>query len=148
MSASERLKALGLAKVPSGGFQRAFERYQIEVPVKAQILIPEETFQPREYGGNTVDVSKAGMRIRLGDVELAFYTKLLVRPRYIRVRLDNPVGDFEIKVTGQVVSIDYHKKNATDKTGDCFFGIFFDKGEGADLTNFVRLIDEIEEHCK
>lgn len=147
MSILENLKAMNLKKVPSGGFERAFERYQVEVPLRAQILIPEETFQPKDYIGNTLDVSRAGMRIRLADFELLFYTKLLMRPRYIRVKLDNPVGDFEIKITGRIVSIDYHKKNTADKSGDCNLGVFFDKNEGVDLASYVKFIEAIETHC-
>jgi len=129
--------------VPSQGFQRASERYEVDATIQAQILIPEETFRPEEFRGRAIDMSMQGMKVCLHEFPLNFYNKLLTKTRYIRIQFENPFSGVEIKITGRIVSIDYHKPHATQRTGICFFGVHFDQADGADLTEYTSFIDEL-----
>ncbi len=132
------------AKVLSSrGFSRAHNRYELELELTAQIVIPEETFKPEVFKGRTQDVSAAGMGIVLENLSQDFFKKLLPKSRYIRLNFNNPISNRAIKITGRIMSIDYHKPKAEEPTGRCFFGIYFDKNEGVDLSDYVRFVEAI-----
>ncbi|MBI3736168.1 PilZ domain-containing protein [Candidatus Sumerlaeota bacterium] len=140
-SQAERIKAKA---VPPSGYQRAYPRFELSLPLVAQIIIPEETFQPQGFQGIMQDVSAVGMRIRLDELTLAFYNKLLAKTRYIRVKFLHPLTKKEIKITGRIMSIDYHKPKTEQRAGACLFGIYFDQNEGIDMTEYTSFVACIE----
>lgn len=128
---------------PGAAERRAHTRFELRIDMSAQILIPEETFQPRMYVGASIDVSRSGLKVRLEDMHIEDYKKLLSRTRYIRLTFISPLTRNEVKVTGRVMWIDYHKRDSSTPRGPCIVGVFFDPREGGDLTDYRAIVDAV-----
>lgn len=125
--------------VPSNGFKRSHDRYEIELDLLLQILVPEETFTPRGLEGKTIDISARGMKIVIPQLTTDFYTKLIKGTRYMRIVLNDPQNGEPIKLTGQIAWFDYHKPSAATEAGPCYMGIQFDERSGASLPSYEAL---------
>lgn len=132
-------------KLPRGKFNRAHDRYALEIPITVEILIPEDTFRPHGLAGHTLDVSLHGMQLVLEALRVDLYSRLLARPRHVRVTFRSPVDGEQIKLTGRIAWIDYRKPRASDAAGQCNLGVIFsEKDDGVDLTQYGRFIDGIK----
>lgn len=132
-------------RLPPGKFNRAHDRFEIAIRVTVEILIPEDTFRPHGLSGHTVDVSSNGMQVVLDALRVDLYSRLLARPRHVRVMFRSPVNGGQIKVTGKIAWIDYRKPRATDAAGECNLGIVFSpKEDGVDLSQYADFIKGIQ----
>lgn len=134
---------LDVKSVPPGPYIRSHNRFEVVIDLGLQVLIPEDTFQPQRLNGNTVDVSARGMQVDVANLDIELYTKLIARTRHVRVAFSDSGGETEIKLTGRIAWIDYRKTKASQKTGPCRIGIFFDDQEGIDLTQYTHFIDQL-----
>jgi hypothetical protein len=112
--------------------------------VTLQVMIPEDTFRPQILNGLTVDVSERGMQVSIAALPLNLYSKLLSRPRNVRVAFDPPGGGDEIKLLGRISWIDYRKPKADERAGPCRLGVFFDAKDGCDLKPYSQFIAAID----
>lgn len=129
--------------VPTQGHTRAHDRFELRMPVRIQILIPEETFRPHEMEGLSLDISATGIKVRVTDFPARLYSKLLARTRHIRVLFDRPDGEGEVRLTGKVAWIDYSKSLESREVGQCDLGVFFSEGEGVDMRPYLNFIEAI-----
>ena len=129
--------------VPPAGFNRAHSRYKLEVPVTAQILFPEETFQPVCQTGSTVDVSLRGLQVYLQNLHQDVYKKMVKTNRYIRLHFHDEVDGEPIKITGRIMWIDYHNSGAESQVGSCYVGIGLNEKE-SDLGKYTEFFKKIE----
>lgn len=131
-------------KLPSGGHQRAADRFDLQLKITAEILIPEDTFRPHALEGHTLDVSSRGMQVQLDGLQGDLFSRLLVRPRHIRIAFDNPATGKQIKLTGRIAWLDYRKKNSSESAGPCNLGVAFsEKEDRVDLTAYADFIASI-----
>ncbi len=131
--------------VPAGKFKRAHARYELSMPVSAEILIPEDTFRPHGLSGHTEDVSLTGMKIVLDALRVDLYSRLLSRPRHVRITFRSPASGEQIKLTGRIAWIDYRKPKASDAAGICNLGVVFsEKEDGVDLRQYAAFLDGIK----
>lgn len=132
-------------RLPPGKFNRAHDRFEIQMAATAEILIPEDTFRPHGLAGHTLDVSHNGLQIVLDALRVDLYSRLLARPRHVRVTFRSPVNGEQIKVTGRIAWIDYRKPRASDAAGACNLGIVFsERTDGVDLTQYAEFIQGIQ----
>lgn len=127
-------------RATDGKFQRAHNRFSLEIEVSLHILIPEDTFAPQKLDGKTVDVSARGMQVGIDGLPHDLYAKLLARTRHVRVMFRTPVVERQIKITGRISWIDYRKPKADKQSGPCRIGIFFDVVDGIDLGPYTEFI--------
>lgn len=132
-------------KLPQGPFKRAFDRYELAVSVTVEILIPEDTFRPHGLSGHTIDVSLNGMQVVLDELRVDLYSRLLSRPRHVRISFRSPVNGESIKLTGRIAWIDYRKPKASDASGPCNLGVTFsEKDDGVDLTRYSQFLKNVK----
>ena len=137
--------SLPARKLPPGKFNRAHDRFELQIPVTVEIMIPEDTFRPHGLAGHTVDVSNNGMQVILDALRVDLYSRLLARPRHVRVTFRNPVNGEQVKLTGRIAWIDYRKPRASDAAGECNLGIVFSqKEDGVDLRQYFDFIEGIQ----
>jgi len=145
MTQQVKRPSLPARKLPPGQFNRAHDRFELEMAITVEILIPEDTFRPHGLGGHTVDVSNNGMQIVLDALRVDLYSRLLARPRHVRVTFRNPVNGEQVKVTGRIAWIDYRKPRASDAAGQCNLGVVFsERNDGVDLSQYSDFIKAIQ----
>jgi hypothetical protein len=145
MSEETRRPTIPARELPSGKYKRAHARYELRMPVSAEILIPEDTFRPHGLSGYTQDVSLQGMQIVLDALRVDLYTRLLSRPRHVRITFRSPVSGEQIKMTGRIAWIDYRKPKASDAEGACHLGVIFsERDDGVDLRPYASFLDGLD----
>lgn len=145
MTDEARSPLIPARKLPPGRFKRAHDRYEIDLSVTVEILIPEDTFRPHGLSGHTVDVSLHGMQIVLDALRVDLYSRLLARPRHVRISFRSPVNGETIKLTGRIAWIDYRKPKASDASGPCNLGVTFsEKEDGVNLTQYSQFLKGVQ----
>jgi hypothetical protein len=145
MTSNDHRLILPARKLPPGKFSRSHDRYELSIPVTIEVLIPEDTFRPHDLLGSTLDVSTNGMQLRIDLLHVDLYSRLLARPRHVRMKFENPVTGEDIKITGRIAWIDYRKRRSGDTAGPCNIGVTFSaKDDGVNLTQYSRFIQEIQ----
>ncbi len=126
---------------PSGLGRRAHERFAMELDVSLQILIPEETFQPRSMKAKTQDISVRGMKLLVPGLSRELYAQLISAKRYARVGLTDPKGGDQLKVSGLIVWYDYHRPEKAQRAGDCLMGIDINESVTGNLDDYIALVE-------
>jgi hypothetical protein len=132
-------------KLPPGKFNRAHNRLELSIPVAVEVLIPEDTFRPHDLIGRTLDVSANGMQVMIEALQVDLYSRLLARPRHVRVKFENPATGEGIKITGRIAWIDYRKRSSSDAHGPCSIGVTFSaRDDGVNMTQYSHFIQDIQ----
>lgn len=118
--------------------RRQFERYECAIPVRLQIMIPEKGFEPHEIEALSKDVSAGGMKVGVEALETEVYTKLLLKTRDVAVEFEHS-GQL-VQVTGSIAWIDFHKRNAGEKSGLCNLGISIQKPDGDEIASYMAFL--------
>lgn len=140
------LQDLHIRPIPNGNYPRTTPRFEINLAVTVQILIPEDTFVPSVVAGEAIDVSLKGLKVHLNELPRELYHKLLLQPRLVRVCLTDPFKHEPIKITGRIIWIDYHRgeDKESERIGHCYMGICFEDQKGENLSGYRAFISEIE----
>ena len=120
--------------------RRKFPRYKINIPIYVQIIIPEDTFKPKFFQGNALNISLNGMLISITDMELDLYKKLLHPNRYIKVQLPDSPSDLPSQLIGKVVWMDYHVSTKPDY---CNVGLYFENLEPEAQEQIEKFINKL-----
>jgi hypothetical protein len=126
---------------------RSQPRYEMELSVALQILIPEETFTPKIQPGRAVNLSVRGMKVCLDGISHDFCFKLLQEKRFVRVSLTNPFNGLLIKLMGRIIWVDYHnaaRPKFKSESYHSYMGILFEDDKSEGYVNFTRMIRKIE----
>jgi hypothetical protein len=100
--------------------QRKHPRAVVSIPGKFNVLIPENTFQPKEFECHVEDMSERGAMLTvLLDPET--YSSMLQKTRYCRLTFDHP--ELPTRVTGRAVWLQPHGR---DKERVYKIGLFFE----------------------
>lgn len=129
--------------IPTEGHTRAHDRFELQMEIRVQILIPEETFRPHEMEGLSVDISATGIKVRVREFPTHLYRNLLARTRHIRISFDRPDGEGEVKLTGKVAWIDFARSLKSREIGQCDLGVFFCEGEGVDMGPYLDFVNAL-----
>lgn len=114
--------------------------------VSVQVLIPEETFQPRSMTGSSIDLAPGGMSVTVEEMTQDLYLRLLSDRRYIRIAFESPLDSGEVKITGKVVGIDFRKEKAAAPSGPCELRVFFEEGKSDDTGKYMAFISAMSEN--
>jgi hypothetical protein len=120
--------------------KRGERRLTLETPVILEFISPTETWRPSVQIGTSIDVSLRGTKVFLGELSGAVYNRLLHDYRRVVLKFKCPDSGEMIVVPGQIVWIDYHKQAATEQSGPCYLGVFFDKADAHAHSQYRRLI--------
>jgi hypothetical protein len=85
------------------------------------------------------------MQIVLDALRVDLYSKLLARPRHVRLSFRSPANGETVKLTGRIAWIDYRKPKASDASGPCNLGVTFsEKEDGVDLTQYSQFLKTVQ----
>ena len=100
-----------------------------------EVLFPEETFTPKSYYIQLIDISLTGCRILSKAVPPDIYRLMLVEQRHARLAIDL-TDRRTLRLKGRIVWIDYKKDTAA-------LAISFTGLNDADLISLERVLDEM-----
>lgn len=123
--------------------RRENNRVQARLAVEAQILFPEDTFQPKIYKGLTENLNKTGMMITLFNFDIDTFKKLLRYPRYIKIRLEELQQFVDTPLIGRVIWIDFHYNK--EEAPLCKIGLHFDSLLPEQEKKLFNLLDILQE---
>lgn len=124
--------------------KRHQNRLNAKLSVEAQIMIPEDTFQPKVYKGITENISESGMKVILFGFDKGIYVKMLRAPRYVKIKLEELVQEKETFLIGRVVWIDYHFKKDSNEEPLCKIGLFFESMTEEQTKKIQQLINILQ----
>ena len=124
--------------------ERMHDRFELQIDLKLQIIIPEQSFEPHAMTAQSLDVSAMGMHVIIDDMPNSLYTSLLMRTRSVGLEFTHPQGTDQMNLTGRVAWIDYHKAKASDQSGPCQIGISFDDETSPDYQLYAEFVQRIE----
>lgn len=124
--------------------RRGQPRFEADLPVKLQILIPEETFSPQILTGILIEVSRNGMRVRIDKLARELYKNLFAETRYVRVLFANPKSGDEGRAVGKVIWIDYRQTKAKASSGECILGISLVETADTPADGYADLVQTIQ----
>lgn len=119
--------------------QRKHKRIEAHIDVHVTVVFPEETFQPQQISGHTLNVSEQGMKIRMFDIQQDFYKKMLSPIRYAKVSFTLPTTRNNKVLHGKMVWLDYNPPKR-----ECTFGVYFESIAPEDQEEMRRLIEMLE----
>jgi c-di-GMP-binding flagellar brake protein YcgR len=118
---------------------RKNKRYAINLPVKLFVLLPEETFQPKEQEGRAQNISLNGMKILVPHVEEALYKNLLKTVRFAKVFFTLPGSTQPMELHGRIVWIDYSSEEKSME-----LGVFLDRMFPDQHRTIQTVLDRLE----
>lgn len=127
---------------PVMGYKRTQPRYQAEITITARIVIPEDTLQPNELNGKTMNISANGMKICIYGFPHSFYHKILQERRMVRICIESPLTKEIIKLVGNVIWVDFCRETGKD-IGSCYMGVSFDTTHKIQLSVYHQMIDDL-----
>ena len=125
MTPSKEAKTFSALRPRESSDRREHERLGLQIPVVVDILIPEETFRPRQLLAESNDVSASGMNLTIEDMTQDLYSKLEGQSRHVRVSFTDGYTSERIRVIGRVVGTYYRKKKPSDVSGPCDLRVVF-----------------------
>jgi len=90
--------------------RRKWPRVNVELPCEVQLLMPDETFQPRRAHGCIINLSMRGARVRISSLLKDVFQKLLRPNRYVKLIFSTPESERKLKVIGKIVSMEFKEK--------------------------------------
>ena len=90
--------------------RRRWSRVKVWLPCEVQLILPEETFQPRSSYGYIIDLSVRGARVRVAMICEEIFRKLLRPDRYAKLLFSAPESEAKIKVIGNICWLDFKSK--------------------------------------
>ena len=90
--------------------RRKWPRVNVELPCEVQLLMPDETFQPRRAHGCIMNLSMRGARVRISSLLKDVFQKLLRPNRYVKLIFSTPESERKLKVIGKIVSMEFKEK--------------------------------------
>jgi len=90
--------------------RRKWPRVNVELPCEVQLLMPDETFQPRSSHGCIMDLSMRGARVRISSLLKDVFQKLLRPNRYVKLIFSTPESERKLRVIGKIVSMEFKEK--------------------------------------
>jgi c-di-GMP-binding flagellar brake protein YcgR len=118
---------------------RKNRRYAISLPVKIFVLLPEETFQPKEQQGRAQNISLNGMKILVPHVEEVLYKNLLKTVRFAKVLFTLPGSSRQMELHGRIVWIDYSSEEKSME-----LGVFLDRMIPEQQRTIQTILDRLE----
>ncbi len=102
--------------------RRQYPRVSVDIPCKAHIIFPEDTFQPKEFEGRIFDLNIKGARIYLYNVPQDTFIKCLKKPgRYMKIVFNySDIG--HTKLIGKMIWYDYQSEH-----NDLNSGVYFEE---------------------
>ncbi len=128
---------------PEGFERRINERSPVEIAVKVEILLPEQTFRPCGFDARTLDMSVRGMKILVENLPDSFYKRLHAKTRFTRIEFDDPRLGGVFRLIGKVMWFAYNSSVTADKEGDCMLGILFDTEDQASLEKYAAFARDL-----
>ncbi|MCD6385990.1 PilZ domain-containing protein [Candidatus Sumerlaeota bacterium] len=92
--------------------RRKHKRISVNIPSEVSLVLPEDTFQPRDFQGTILDISYGGVKVVVKGLEKELFKKLLRPQRYMKLRFFLPGERGEVKLIGRIVYLNYfeHEK--------------------------------------
>ena len=115
--------------------RRKQERFPIEPGVPFQILMPEETFQPRSLKAKILDISVGGMKLLVPGLPQDLYNQLILGKRSGRAILTDPISGEQIRVTGLILWYDYRSPD-----GDCLMDVHMNESVTGNLDDYKAFV--------
>ena len=123
--------------------RRKQERFPMEPGVPFQILMPEETFQPRSLKAKILNISVAGMQLLVPGLPQDLYSKLILGTRHGRVTLTDSTSGEQLKVTGRIHWYDYQIPDKAQLFGDCLIGMHMNESATGNLNDYMAFVERI-----
>jgi c-di-GMP-binding flagellar brake protein YcgR len=126
--------------------KRKHKRIEARIDVQIELVLPEETFQPKRKGGRTLNICEQGMKIMMCDVSEHFYKKLLSPMRYAKINFSLPVSNKHKVLHGKIVWLDYNSQ-----THDCTFGVYFETitpEDQQEMRDFIQMLETQQSEIK
>lgn len=105
-----------------------------------RVILPEETFQPRELSARVSNVSPRGMRLTVEDLDFDLYRRMMTGRRFARIEMADPEETERIKVSGTIVWLEFHGTGESKIPGICDVGLEFDKSTTANLGDYEKFL--------
>ena len=118
--------------------RRTHERFAMEPGIPFQILMPEETFQPRSLKARILDISVGGMKLLVPGLPQELYSKLILGKRSGRAILTDPISGEQLRVTGLILWYDYRGPD-----GDCLMGIHMNESVTGNLNDYEAFVKRV-----
>lgn len=100
--------------------RRKYKRLTVNIPSEVSLVIPEETFQPRDFQGTILDISYGGVKVKVKGLEKELFVKLLRPQRYMKLRFILPDNRTEVKLIGRIVYLNYFENEKKLISGVAF----------------------------
>ena len=126
-----------------GPERRSDPRYELVLPVKVGVALPDSALQPPPLKGRSINFSLSGISVNVEALPRGLYRQLLSERRYVRVTFTNPRSDERVRVMGLVVAFDC-QMNPAEATAPCTFRICFEEGESGDISGYGDFIRSLE----
>lgn len=104
--------------------RRHFQRVHWESPMTIKVLLPEETFRPKEMECVSFDICESGIGVRFKKLSPDFYNLLKKTTRYLEGEIMIPGSKEKTSFRGRIAWIDNFSSYANQ---ECKMGIEFTK---------------------
>ena len=123
--------------------RRRHLRKPLNLALRMRIMIPEETFTPTLQIGYAKNMSPNGMLVHIAEFPHSLYAKLIQKPRYGRITIENAEQQQKIDITGTVVWVDYQRTDRSQDTAPCFLGVQFDQQGNPGLSEYREFLNQL-----
>ena len=127
---SERMEPVLDLEIPPPGEapkrgieQRRHPRFDYVAPVFIRVLVEEETFNPLRFSGQSCNISRGGILLRVQGLSEEHYKLLIHRQRMVRVHAQIAEAGGEVVFFGKIVWYDFR---CTDQGTSCLLGVAFE----------------------
>ncbi|MBI1292156.1 hypothetical protein GC173_13090 [bacterium] len=91
---------------------RRFPRYTCNLPAILDIMVPEQTFSPKNVPAACLDLSRTGCRLTCRKIDSDYYRMLMQELRYVKLEIDLLDGRL-LRLRGKLVWVDYAREESS-----------------------------------